>query len=102
GAARARYLKKTSLPTRELQSKLPHPQRDEYLSSETCRSCHPAQYASWHRSFHRTMTQVATPEPVRGDFRNLVLHYEGDDHRVSRTGNVFWAELVDPDWKLVF
>jgi hypothetical protein len=35
-----------------------------YVRSETCRSCHPDQYTSWHRSFHRTMTQRATPEAV--------------------------------------
>ena len=33
-----------------------------YVSSETCRACHPAQYASWHTSFHRSMTQVATAD----------------------------------------
>jgi len=32
-----------------------------YRSSDTCRACHPSQYASWHASYHRTMTQVATP-----------------------------------------
>src|SRR5438874_5839953 len=100
--ARARYLKRSDAATSEFRSKLPHPEGKEYVRSETCRSCHPDQYASWHRSFHRTMTQVATPETVRGNFNNLVLNYEGDDHRVTRTGDVFWAELVDPDWKLVF
>src|SRR3954469_13670280 len=44
-----------------------------YVRSETCRSCHPDQYASWHRSFHRSMTQHATPEAVRGNFTNVTL-----------------------------
>src|SRR5438105_2957671 len=39
-----------------------------YVSSDTCRACHPAQYASWHTSFHRTMTQVATPDTVQAEF----------------------------------
>jgi hypothetical protein len=39
-----------------------------FVRSETCRSCHPDQYHTWHRSFHRTMTQRATPQSVRGQF----------------------------------
>ncbi len=27
------------------------------VGSDDCRRCHPQQHASWHRSFHRTMTQ---------------------------------------------
>ena len=38
---------------------------DGYVTSETCRSCHPSQYDTWYGSFHRTMTQVATPDTVR-------------------------------------
>ena len=37
---------------------------DGYVSSETCQACHPTEYASWHGSFHRTMTQVATENTV--------------------------------------
>ncbi|MEJ6602075.1 MAG: hypothetical protein ACKVI3_04095 [Verrucomicrobiia bacterium] len=25
----------------------------DYVSSETCRSCHPSNYDSWHASYHR-------------------------------------------------
>src|SRR5215468_6893110 len=39
-----------------------------YVSSATCRACHPAQYDSWYASFHRTMTQIATPATVKADF----------------------------------
>ncbi len=41
---------------------------DEYAGSASCRACHPNQYNSWHQSFHRTMTQAASPESVRGKF----------------------------------
>ena len=33
-------------------------------SSDACRACHPSEYASWHRSYHRTMTQPATRAPT--------------------------------------
>src|SRR6516165_6670570 len=35
-----------------------------YASSNACQSCHPAEYASWHDSYHRTMTQLATSQTV--------------------------------------
>lgn len=31
--------------------------RPAYLGSAGCEMCHPTEYASWHRSFHRTMTR---------------------------------------------
>ena len=37
---------------------------DGYVGSDACRSCHPHNHATWHDSYHRTMTQVATPESV--------------------------------------
>src|SRR5437867_2203139 len=47
--------------------KLPRANRpDGYVSSDKCQACHPSQYASWHATFHRTMTQVAAPENVIG------------------------------------
>src|SRR5438477_5932993 len=101
GLCWAHYLRKQEVARKEVDEKLPHPIKNEYVSSIHCRSCHPQQYASWHRSFHRTMTQVASTETVRGNFNNLVLNYDGDDHRVERRGKEFWVELVDPDWKLV-
>ena len=45
----------------------------EYSSSNACRACHPAQYASWRASYHRTMTQVATPETVVADFDGVTV-----------------------------
>ena len=45
--------------TRPLESR-----EGEYVSSDACRSCHPAEYASWRHSYHRSMTQVVTPTPI--------------------------------------
>ena len=70
-----------------------------YVRSETCRSCHPNEYSSWHRSFHRTMTQRATPKSVRGNFSNVTLKRDNETFHLSRRGDDFFAEMVDPDWK---
>ena len=49
-----------------------------YTSSASCRACHPSQYASWHNSYHRTMTQLAGPHSVMGQFDGT----EVEDHRL--------------------
>jgi hypothetical protein len=67
-----------------------------YASSQTCRSCHPAEYHSWHGSYHRTMTQLATPQSVLGDFNNASVTYLGKTFNLSQKGGEFWVEMDDP------
>ena len=82
----------------ELKPELPRLQAvDEYASSQQCQSCHPHQHATWHRSFHRTMTQVALPENVLGAFDGATLVSDGLEYRVFREQTAFWAEMPDPD-----
>jgi len=68
---------------------------DRYVSSQTCRACHPSQYASWHASYHRTMTQVATPESVAANFDNVRV--DAGAMSLSQQGEQLWAEFEDPD-----
>ena len=70
---------------------------DGYLRSENCRSCHPSQYHSWYHSYHRTMTQPATPDTVKGDFADVELHLDGGRYYLGREGDQFWfeREVVD-------
>lgn len=83
----------------QLIQKNPRENREGYVRSDTCQACHPAQYASWRHSFHRTMTQHATPESVRGNFDGTKLNLDGELYALERRGDEFWVELVDPDWK---
>ncbi|HND54192.1 MAG TPA: multiheme c-type cytochrome, partial [Pirellulaceae bacterium] len=68
-----------------------------YVSSAECQSCHPRNHASWHASFHRTMTQVASPESVRGDFTAGPFQFDGRYYALQRRGDQFWAVMDDPD-----
>lgn len=69
-----------------------------FASSDTCRSCHPAQYATWHDSFHRTMTQQATPEAVLAPFDGRILEERGRRFRVyEREGRYYAAGLPRTD-----
>src|SRR5262249_49390440 len=68
-------------------------------TSETCFKCHEANYASWHRSYHRTMTREATPEYVKGDFADAVFTFQGVPSRMTRDGDAFFMTTAEPGWK---
>ncbi|MBK6424874.1 MAG: hypothetical protein IPF82_01365 [Blastocatellia bacterium] len=68
-----------------------------YVQSETCQRCHEENYASWRRTFHRTMTQDASPDAVVGDFANRTFTFEGITSRMTSSGDVFFMETIGPD-----
>jgi hypothetical protein len=70
-----------------------------YVTSSSCRECHPEQYSTWHHSFHRTMTQQAGPETVVPSFDKVNLHGRGRDYQLSRRGEEFWVNMVVPEWE---
>jgi len=72
-----------------------------FVTSSSCRHCHPGEYSSWHASFHRTMTQRATPEAVVAPFDGVVLSSHGRTYELQRQGNEFWVRMPDPDWEAV-
>ena len=73
---------------------------DGFVSSQTCKSCHPSEYETWYGSFHRTMTQVASAETVRASFDAVeVEDVQGRPMRLERRGTEFWAEFDDPGWE---
>jgi predicted CXXCH cytochrome family protein len=67
------------------------------VTSRACRSCHAEEYASWHASFHRTMTRLATPESVAGPFEGTRVESEGRTIELSRRGDELYVKLPDPD-----
>ncbi|MEE8525153.1 MAG: multiheme c-type cytochrome, partial [Thermoanaerobaculia bacterium] len=68
-----------------------------FVSSRACRSCHPHEYSAWHDSYHRRMTQVATPETVLGDFGEVTLEYHGDTYVLGHDDEIFWFDLITTD-----
>jgi cytochrome c554/c'-like protein len=70
----------------------------EFTSSSACKSCHAAEYESWHASFHRTMTQQVGPDTVLAPWEGE-LHYGDDRFVLERRGDGFWVELDDPEWR---
>lgn len=67
-----------------------------YLSSNACKSCHAREYASWHHSYHRSMTQLPSAQTITAPWSG-VLEWRGVAHRLLTRGGEFWVELPDPD-----
>ena len=67
---------------------------DDYVSSTPCRSCHGHEYATWHASYHRTMTQTVSPDSVIGDFDDVRLRFDGEDYRLFERDGQFFGEMA--------
>ena len=85
--------KSTSSET--LPAQLTH--NESFASSSNCQDCHPKQYTSWHRSYHRTMTQVASAKNFVGKFDGTRIDSNGLDYQVFTRNEQFWARMPDPD-----
>jgi len=68
-----------------------------YSSSDTCKTCHPDEHASWMRTFHRSMTMLPVEGNVLGDFSGQTISSEGLDYTVTQTNQTYWANMPDPD-----
>lgn len=81
---------------REMPGRPVQDPRSGYVSSKTCGSCHPQQYATWHASYHRTMTQLATPENVAGNFDDVTLTFQGRSFHLERQDDMLFVEMDAP------
>ena len=70
-----------------------------FVTSQTCRSCHPGQYATWHHTYHRTMTQVAQPGMIEPEInaQGVSLSTHGESARIFRRGDEYWVSIADPE-----
>ncbi len=73
----------------------------DWATSDTCRTCHADHYASWHRTFHRTMTQEATSKTVRGVFDGRKIRYWGATVRPIEKEGKYFFEYLDADDKVI-
>lgn len=83
----------------EFAATVPQQTRPGFATSDRCEGCHPSEYHSWHRGFHRSMTQYASPATVRGDFDDVHLTGDGYDVHLFRRGDDFMVDMVDPLWQ---
>ena len=75
--------------------------RDGYVGAKECKACHPGEHNSWTNTWHRTMTQVASPESVVGDFDGVDLQWQGFKTRLERRKDRYFAKVYEKgkyDW----
>jgi len=66
---------------------------DAYASSRACAGCHPDAFDSWWGSYHRTMTQPATPASVLPDWEGVTLERGPLTYRLLREGDRFLVDI---------
>ena len=66
---------------------------DGYVSSQACLECHAWEHQTWHASYHRTMTQIASPESVIGSFDGREVSADHVTAKFDRRGDDFWVRL---------
>jgi len=78
-----------------LRATVPQPIFDRgYASSDACGACHPTEYATWHRSYHRTMTQTASASTVRASFAGETLtDGDGKRYHLRTSGDELWVDI---------
>ncbi len=69
--------------------------KNGYHSSKSCQACHPDHHHSWHRSYHRTMTQPANQQTVVGDFDDVAISGYGWDYLLQKENGQFVVQM-DP------
>jgi predicted CXXCH cytochrome family protein len=72
---------------------LPHLGVEGYVGSQSCVECHKDEHASWHRSYHRTMTQVASTNSIQADFNNVILTNDNTRFTLFQKTNEFWVRM---------
>jgi nitrate/TMAO reductase-like tetraheme cytochrome c subunit len=67
----------------------------EFVGSDRCKTCHERAYASWHDSYHRTMTALPTPENVKGNFDGQTEQGNGMTCQLSKDDEGFYGKVSD-------
>ena len=70
---------------------------DEYVGSASCRECHADEHKSWHDSYHRSMTQLMSPETVQAAFDGQSHEFQGELFTMHRRGDEYWTSIESID-----
>jgi len=70
---------------------------DEYVGSASCRECHADEHKSWYESYHRSMTQLMSPETVHAAFDGQSHEFQGELFTMHRRGDEYWTSIENLD-----
>jgi hypothetical protein len=66
--------------------------RSPWSSSKACKGCHPGAHETWQQTYHRRMTQRASPDAVLARWEGTVTD-EGRTYRLFREGARFFVDM---------
>jgi hypothetical protein len=66
------------------------------VSSGACKACHPAEYASWSRSYHRTMTRPATGANILAPAGRHSVALKQESVVLEHDQDALWITMPDP------
>jgi hypothetical protein len=99
GALAAHWAPQTGDPTKQPPSPaVPTEIHDEgYVGSQACEGCHARNIETWKASYHRRMTQAATPDAVLAPFDGVTPVLDGTQWKLSRDGDRFFVQPFTPE-----
>ena len=65
-----------------------------YVTSQSCKECHEHEYNTWYSSYHRTMTQIATPDTVLGSFDGFEGTHNNIQYQFTRRDDKFYVKAT--------
>ena len=71
-----------------------------YVGSQSCKTCHQAQWQDWKRSHHAQSMQEATEETVLGNFDSAVFSYGDVKTEFTRRSGSYFVKTDGPDGSL--
>ena len=85
----------------QLASALPRVvNHDDYIGAQTCVTCHQEQHKSWFTSYHRTMTQMASPVAIQADFDSRELKAGQTTYKIFMRDDQYWVRTPPPKWAI--
>lgn len=82
----------SNAPSPSAPTRIPSVLRDEdYVGSESCAECHAHNHTTWRASYHRRMTQSATPGALLAPVPSRTPALDGVSWQLTRDGEVTFA-----------
>jgi len=64
-----------------------------YVTSASCKECHPKQFETWSRSYHRQMTQLMNTNTVQAKFNGVTMDFGGERFTLHQSADQYWVGI---------
>jgi tetratricopeptide (TPR) repeat protein len=73
---------------------------ENFVGSESCKSCHESEYADWYTSHHAQAMAEANDSTVVGDFNNTTFSSKGFTSKFYKEGDKYFVNTVGPEGEM--